>query len=223
MAVTDFDYITTRNKLIERAFRIVGVLRPGQTLSAGKQAQGEQALQSLIKFWQTDSEFIWTIKQQTVNLVAGTASYALGTDPKVIGVDAAWRVEGTVDMPVRVISWRDYNAIPEKTATGDVVQVAINNQSSPTLYVYNTPLNNGTLKLLVLTTVKDLDSAGDLGDFPPYWEEALTYGLADSLCDEYSIPLSEKDRITRKAQGAYTAARRFAPDRADDDFIESAF
>lgn len=223
MAASDYDYIATRNQIIDRAFRIVGVLRPGQVLSGGKLSQGLQALQSLIKFWQTDVEFPWTIVQKSVSLVAGTISYSLGSDPKIIGIDQAMLVNGTEETNIEVISWRKYNAITDKNTSSDVTQVAVDGLVPATMYVYANPSAAGTLNLLCLATIKDLDSASALGDFPPYWEEALTYGLADSLCDEYSIPISEKDRLSRKALDAYAAARRFRPDRPDDDFVESAF
>lgn len=62
MALSDYDFNTTRNEIIERAYRIIGKLDPGDTLPGDMMVQAVIALNSLVKSWQSKHVFLWTLR-----------------------------------------------------------------------------------------------------------------------------------------------------------------
>ncbi len=223
MAASDFDYIATRSRVIERAMRMVGAHSLGQVLSGAKMDQGVQAMQSMINLWQVDGAFFWTHKEFTVNLVIDQVEYALGSDPPVLGISSAMFVETDRERPLKVISRNDYAELTNKSDKDTPTEVALSFSKPATLLVNKKPTAVGVIKLWCAVKVKDLDLASNLADFFNLWEEALTYGLADALSDEYPLPVAEKDRLSVKAGGAYTTAKRFRPDRTEDEYVKPAF
>jgi hypothetical protein len=226
MAVTDYDFNSTRNEVIERAFRIIGALSLGETLSADQILQGVTALNHVVKSWQSDHIFLWTLKALTISpLVGGTATYALSTDPAVIAVDKAFLRQSNKDLPLEVISWRDYQELPNKTDSGDPTCVTIDNLPAPTLYTWPvvSSVTGKSLYLLCITKLKDWDLAAGSGDFPVKFVDALTYSLAANLADEYGLPLGERNQLERKAASFYDIAKRGDRDRSDYEFVSGAF
>lgn len=224
MAATDYDFNLTRNEIVERAFRIVGALTLGETLSAEQIEQGRIALNSLVKHWQTKHIFLWSMIMKNISLVAATDNYTMGTDPGIIGIDKAWWVNGTTDEPVTILSYREYQDIPDKTSTGNPTHVALNYQPpTPTLYVYPVPSANGTLKTLAITRLQDLDTSSGNAQIPIRFLEALVFGLAEVLSFEYPVTPSEANRIERRAGQTFLEAQKSDREMGDYEFVKSAF
>lgn len=222
MATTDYDFTATRNDLINRAFRLTGNLGLGETLSGDELTQGAEALNTLVKAWHAEGVFLWTMTLNTTALVASTASYALGND--IIGIDRAFRVDTNDDVPVRLISYRDYQGIHDKDASGDPTRVAIDyGRSTPTLYVWPVPTGAGTLKHLDITRMQDLDTAGATPQIPQRFLKALVYGLAADLADEHLVPLQERRYLDSKARELFMKAKASDVERQDYEFVSGAF
>lgn len=223
MAATDYDFNSTRNEIIERALRIVGALSTGETVSAEMVEQGRISLNHLVKTWQSDNLFLWTLVPQTQALTATVASYSLPTDPAVIAIDKAYLRISNNDTPVEVISYRNYIDIPNKTDPGDPVAVTVNNAISPTMYVYPVPATSRTLYYLAIVKLKDMDTAAGNANFPTQYLDALVYGLAANLADEYGLPISERELLVNKARQFYAVAKKSNRDRSDYEFVDGAF
>lgn len=223
MAASDFDFLPSRNKLIRRAFSIVGAIEKGDSLSADMLDQGIEALNSMVARWQTDMLFLWRQKEYTIDpWEVSTASKTLPSDPLSIGISSAQWWDGVDWQPLEVISYESYLAITDRTTTGDPEKIA----SAPgqlTAYIYPTPSVERKARLVLITKGKDFDTATESGEFAARWNDALVYGLADSLSDEYPIPLSERERISRKAVTFFDAAKRYDRDRSDSEFVEPAY
>lgn len=228
MASTDFDYISTRNEIIERALRIVGALELGEPMSAEQVAQGSQALNEMVKAWETERVFLWTLKNLSFSTVAGTASYAgsaLDTsNSSIIGIDAAYYYNGSTEEDLEVISWVEYQKIIDK-AVQDIPRLVavLPNANTITAYFWPTPAAIYTIKLSAVCRLKDFDSSSSTGDFPSRFTRALVYGLAYDLSDEYSLPVGEKDRIGVKANEALRKAKSSDLDREDDNCVKGAY
>ena len=54
-----------------------------------------------------------------------------------------------------------------------------------------------------------MTSSTDDFDFPPYWTEALIYGLSDRLAPEYGIPLQDRQLLTQQAERFHQNALLF--------------
>lgn len=224
MSLTDYDFNLTRNEIIERAYRIIGKLSMGETMSADMMAQAVIALNAMIKSWQSRNVFLWTIKEFTQALSSGVGSYSLASvEPPVYAIDSAYLRIDNSDRLVDVASWRQYTDLYDKTVKGDPTLVAINNALTPTLYVWPVPTQARTLYYTGIVKLKDFDSAGQSPDFPVRYLEAITFGLAHKLACEYGLPLQERRELERQAQSEFQEAKSGERERAEFEFVDGAF
>jgi len=224
MATTDYDFQSTRNQVIERAHRLV--LGPQTTaLSAEEMAYGVLALNEMIKSWQSGHVFLWKLQKLSFSTAATDKDYTLSTDPAVAWVDKAWLVHGTNDVyELEQISYRQYLDIEDPDSTGDPTHFAIDNQlGTPVMYVWPTPTQVKTINYLGVVLLKDAETASDNLDFPVRWSNALTYGLAAHLADEYLLPIRERQHLERKALDFFSQAKRGNNERSSNEHIEGAF
>ena len=212
MAITDFDYIATRNEIIEGAFRIVGALEAGQSLTADMLDQGVKALQLLIKSWSNEHLFLWSFEQSSFATVAAQEAYTTtdltGEDDAIIGLDKAWVVDSSEDLPLEVISWSRYNDIPDKTTNpGRPMVIAFKPTPSPSFDVWPSPDAAYTIKTLAIYPMQDFDTAAGTGDVPARFQKALKYCLAEDLFDEYPGPMNERQYVQGKAAELFRKAK----------------
>ena len=226
MATTDYDFNVTRSDIVSRAFRILGVLSPGQTLGGDETSQGVEALNAMITRWQSDHIFLWTQDVVTQALSDNTQTYSLPTDPQVLSVDKAFIRENNNDTPIDIIGWRDFQDIYNKANKGTPVRLAVDySTTTGTIYTYPTIGTAGSKVLFMLCTVKlkDFDTSTGNPDFRSAWIDALSYGLASQLCDEYSLPISERQYITGKAEGFYRAVKKTDVKRPSSMSLKGAY
>lgn len=209
MTATDFDYLATRNEIIEGAFRIVGALDIDQPLSAGMLDQGVKVLQLLIKDWANEHLFLWAFDQGSFATVASQEAYDSTLDQAIIGLDKAWVVDSNNDLPIEVISYSEYLDIFDKEInTGRPKAIAYKPTPSPSFYVWPSPDAIYTIKTLCVFPLEDFDTAGGSGDLPVRFQRALKYGLAEDLFDEYPGPMNERQYIQGKASLLFSKAKR---------------
>lgn len=224
MPLSDYDFNTTRNEIIERAYRIIGKLPPGEPLSGDMMVQAVIALNSMVKSWQSKHVFLWTLRDFTQTLTANVASYSLAaSDPAVYAIDRAYLRIDNIDTRLEVASWRQYWDIENKTSKGDPTLVALDTQITPTLYVWPVPQQTRTIRFTGIVKLKDFDTANGSADFPVRYVDALTFGLAHALSFEYGIPLPERREIERQYQSNFAEAKGGERDRADLEFCDGAF
>lgn len=212
MTATDFDYLATRNEIIEGAFRIVGVLEKGQTLTADLLDQGVKALQLLIKSWSNKHLFLWSFNQSSFATVAAQEAYTTtdlsADDDFIIGLDKAWYVDSDEDVPLEVISYSRYLDIYDKeTNSGRPCAIAFKPTPTPSFYIWPSPDAAYTIKLLSVYPLEDFDAAASIGDVPARFQRALKYGLAEDLFDEYPGPMNEREYVQGKAAVLFREAK----------------
>lgn len=214
MVATDFDYIATRNEIVQGAFRIVGALDPTQTISADMLVQGVEALQQLVKSWLNKHLCLWRLNQSSFATVSAQELYTTtdltGDDDTIIGLDKAWVVSGNDDLPLEVLSYSRYLDISNKEAdSGRPLAIAFKPTPDPTFYVWPSPNAAYTIKILAVYPLKDFDSASASGDVPARFQRALKYGLAEDLLDEYPGAMNARQYIQQKAHELFIEARNF--------------
>lgn len=223
MAASDYNFNVTRNEIIERAYRIIGKLSVGDTMSAEMLSQALVAMNSMIKSWQSKNVFLWTIKEFTLPLLASTKSYVAPTDPPIYAIDQAYLRLTNDDQRIQVASWRQYVDIWDKDSTGDPQVVALSTDITPTIYVWPVPTTSRTLYYTGIVKLKDFDTAGGNPDFPVRYVEAITYGLAHKLSSEYGLPIAERRELERQFQQEFAEAKGGERERADLEFVDGAF
>lgn len=218
-----YDFNLTRNEIIQRAYRIIGILGAGQPLTGDQLNHGATALNSMVKHWQNDHIHLWTLTNSTIALSQGTDNYSLAS-ANLIGIDMAWLRINSVDFKLKQISWREFSEIDNKANFEAQPECfALNGAISSSLYVYPTPNQAYTLHYVMVKKLADFDAGTDNPDFAPKWLEALSYGLAANLADEFGIPLSERSYITAKAEEFKRVARAGDWEGSDEQFIKGLY
>lgn len=242
-AAGDFDYVATRNQIIEGAMRIVGALDPDQTLTPALLSQGVKALQLLVKSWQNEHLFLWNFDigsfvtvaaQEWYQNLAGLSSNALS---QAIGLDKAWLVDSSGnDLELEVLSYSRYLDIRTKTtSTGRPTHIAFKptfdadvsanvSEKHASFFLWPSPDAVYTIKPLVVFPLKDVDAAGGAGEIPVRFQRALKYGLAEDLFDEYPAEsLNKMQYVQDKAANLFLTAKRSDQPQETTNEVEGLF
>lgn len=208
MAATDYDFSLTRSEILQQAFRKVGILGDGQTLTGEQSLQGVTALNMLVKQWQTKDIFLWQIVEQTTTFAVDEKSKLI--DNSIIGIDKAWYVDGDNDVPVRIVSYRDYQEIINKETQANTPYVCALgfDQYAPTLYIWPEASGSISFKWLGVLRLQDMDTAGGGADIPQRFELALVYGLACILADDYGILVKERQFLRNEYDRYFFEAQK---------------
>lgn len=223
MAPTDFDYLATRNEVIQRAFRIVGALEPGQVLSGEMLVQGIDALQMLVKSWSNKHLFLWSFDETSFATVAAQVAYAASLDQEIIGLDKAWVTDSNEEIPIEVVPYSRYLDITDRQATGRPTLIAYKPTPQPSFYLWPVPDIIYTVKALCIYPLKDFDEAAESGDVPARFQKALTYCLAEDLFDEYPGPMNEREYVASKAAILFREAKNSDMPMETTDEVEGLF
>lgn len=110
------------------------------------------------------------------------------------------------DNEIPVLSWsRDeyFNQV-NKLSQGTVVNCYYSPQlDNGRLYVWQTASSvNDFVRFTFERPMEDILTGDDDIDMPVEWMEALVYGLAARLVDDYETPIAKMDRIVAKAEAA---------------------
>ena len=222
-----FNLTTNRDGIIARSLRIVGAIGQGETPSASAVTEAAEALNDLVKEWEADGMPLWAIRQFSFSMTSGVSAYSIGIGQTIdqnapLKIFQCWNrtVSGSLDSPVLVITRQEYNMFGSKTTSGTPSNMWYNppggiggTESVGTITLYPTPDSSAASDKIVVCTGQfpfmDFDSATDVPDFPPYWFNAIKWGLADQLAYEYGIGVTQRAQISKKAEMHKEAALSF--------------
>jgi hypothetical protein len=208
------------NTIVYAALRKVGAFNSSGTPRAEQVSDATAELNDMLKEWQGD-ELSWLRKFIYVTLVAAQASYDIGpTSTDLVHSDVAaatdylqrpLKIHGATrrdssgnEVPISPCSRGDYLAKTSKASTGTVVDYYYDPQrDNGKLFVWPTPAT-GVTDMIVLDVDRIIEDAGTDGstmtlDIPPDWINAVKYGLAFRISDEYGLPASEQATLAKKA------------------------
>lgn len=217
------NYSVNRNQMINAALRIINVYTEAYTPSSFEVASAAETLNLMLKAWQADGLQLTTRKTKSFNLVSGTGSYTLGTAGTVV-MDRPLRILSCslkqtstgAETPISPMSRDQYHTLSIKTQSGLPSQFMYDPQlTSGVIYFWPVMNTTGyTAELLYLKPYDDLDSSTDDFEFPAEWMEAIKYGLAARLSDEYGLSLQERGYLYSKAEAAKNAVDGFDVENA---------
>ncbi|MDE3208346.1 MAG: hypothetical protein KGL58_05855, partial [Pseudomonadota bacterium] len=106
------------------AYRKLGVLADGVTLSPTQITNGAEALNNLIYAWHADGMPLWAIKEYTFNLTQGQNQYSIGVaqalnTPAPLKIFQAYTRDllSSTDIPMNIYTHYDFNLLANKTPT----------------------------------------------------------------------------------------------------------
>jgi hypothetical protein len=221
--VATYDFVQTRDQIIKRALRIVGVLSDGDTPTTDQVNNAADALNAMVKRWQNDHIFLWTLVDVTQSASAGTASYSLSSSNLVSLHGAFIRDASNNDTPLVQIKYTEYLEIYNKTDRGEPDRFAWDYQLSGKIYLYPTPDATYSVHVIGVKLLADFDASGDSPDAAARWIDALVYGLSDSLADEYLLPGAERQYIHGKAETYKQLAKTGDRQISETEFSSGAY
>lgn len=115
------------------------------------------------------------------------------------------------ETPVAFESHQHFFRLPDKQSQGSISE-ATYDRTLPegVLYVWQTPANSSEqVRFTYERKIEDFIENDDCPDFPKYWMEALTFGLAQRLAAKYNVPAARKADIKEMAYETMEQALSF--------------
>ena len=168
---TDFDLDVA--EIIEEAYERCGLeVRTGYDIKTAR-----RSMNLMFADWANRGLNLWTVKQATLSLTAGTATYTL--DPSYTDLlQVSLRRSGT-DFELSKMSRGEYLGLPNKTTQGRPSQYFYNRQTTPQITLWATPENStDTLIYYYVKRIEDVDTFTNTTDAPFRFLPCIVAGLA---------------------------------------------
>lgn len=207
-----------RDSLITAALRKLAVLSGGSSPEAYQITNAAEALNAMLKTFQTDGMPLWAMKSYTFTTVVGQSQYAIGVSqaldtPYPLKVTQAWRnvSSNSSNVPMNVYTDYNFNLLPLATSSGTPVNLYYQPQNEVgNINLWPKPADaTTTITIRYQRPFEDMNSATDDLDFPSYWTEAVIYGLALRLAPEYGVPLQDRQLLQKEAEFFHQQALSF--------------
>lgn len=195
--------------IIEEAYERCGLeVRTGYDAKTAR-----RSLNIMFSEWANRGVNLWTVKQATLTLTSGTATYSSANglaSPMNDILEVAIRRSGT-DYEVDRISRGEYLNVPNKTSTGRPSQFYFNRQTSPEISLWPTP-ENSTDQLVYhyITRIEDADALTNNADVPYRFIPCMVAGLA------YYLSLKKAPERVQLLKAVYEEEFQRAGDEDED-------
>jgi len=222
MAATDYDFLLTKTELLEEAYRKVGSLADGESLSASQVDTGTKKLNLILKALGDDGVQLFTYVTESVSLVAGTGEYNVPDTNGLSIVDRCHIVDNSNDFRLDRLDFFEYEDLITKDASGRPVCFP---QSSDglTIRLYPVPEKAYTLKVHGIRKLKDWVESNDTGEFPAKWLNVLKYALAVELAEDDGESMSFIQHLRNRASEEYVKARSKTLNVSDSRRMKGAY
>ena len=214
---TNFETTFSISDIVEEAYERIGIRGV-----SGYQLKGaRRSLNILFQEWANRGLHYWEVANNSITLVSGQATYTMfrstsdGTSDAtaVYGVDdvleASFR-DSNVDTPLTKINRSTYQALSNKTSTGQPTQYFVQRLiDRVTVTLYLTPGSSEAGKFLNYYYVKRIQDAGDYtneADVPYRFVPCMTAGLAYYLAIKFApdrvqmLKMLYEDELNRALQ-----------------------
>ncbi len=193
-----FDKNFSIDEIVEEAYERIGL----QNVSGYQLKTARRSLNILFQEWGNRGLHYWQIANNDITLVDGQAVYTMfrstgdGTSDAtaVYGVDdileAVYRNSSSVDTPLTKINRSTYQALSNKTSTGQPTQYFVQRFiDKVTITLYLTPGSDQAGKFINYYYVKRIQDVGDYtnaSDVPYRFVPCMCSGLAFYLAQKYA-------------------------------------
>ncbi|MDE2097571.1 MAG: hypothetical protein KGL39_10020 [Patescibacteria group bacterium] len=224
--------LVNRDDIISASLRLLEVIGVGETPEIEDFTNSAQALNIMVKAWQIDGYKLWAVKDLSLPLVSGNATYQIGpsaTGTGALVTDRPLRLQDSCyirdsnghDTSVMIVSRQEYNILGAKSSPATPTQIFYDPQlTNGVLTVFPAPVDSThTLHLIVQKPLADFNLSTDNPDFPQEWYQALKWGLAAELGLEYGVPERKIARIEQKAAIFKEQLNNWSQEEADVYFV----
>ena len=170
------DFNLDASDIIEEAYE-----RCGLEVRTGYDARtARRSLNLMFSDWANRGVNLWTVRQGTLTLVPGTATYNEdnGLEAGMSDIlEVALRRDNT-DFEVDRISRGEYLNVPNKTTQGRPSQFYFNRQIKPEVTMWPTPDAADTLVYYYIKRIEDIDTSKNDAEVPFRFIPCMVAGLA---------------------------------------------
>ncbi len=184
--------MATAQTIINRSLRLLRQIAAGVSPTADETADALVALNAMLDSWRNERLMVYSIQDETLNLVSNQRTYTIGpagnlNTVRPVRIEAAYIVSNNQSYDVRIVNEEEYAALPSKLTTSTWPDRVYYQPSmaTGTLYCYPVPSQVSALHLLTWTTFTAFATAGDTVTLPPGFEDALAFNLAIRISSEY--------------------------------------
>jgi hypothetical protein len=213
-----YTFSRTLDQVRSLVLRKIRYLGRGRTASADDAAIVDEAMDLRLKELHALGVLWWNVSPAVTDLAltasVATKSLSAVTD-YLFPVSAALRISGD-DIPLEIISHRQYQAIPNKADTGEPEQVHI---SGGTAYFYPTPDDTYTVKLTYQAIAADTASP-DQPDVPVAMLRSFVTLVAADCADDFGVPEQRVMRLKAEAKDAERTLRILNTERVTSTPVE---
>lgn len=203
----------TAGSMILRALQIIGEKRVDGTLTANEKTAYVAALNSMMDSWSIDRSLIQYLQAEHFSLVAGTASYTIGSGgtfntvrPSRIEYPTYVRDSNNYDQPCQIITYPVYETLVAKQ-TGNTYPAYIAYDAGyasglGTIYLYPKPAANLTLYIHTWKPLQSFTDETTALAMPPGYQRAIEFNFAVEICPGYINLQPEAIKIARESLAA---------------------
>ena len=194
------------------ALRKLGVIAIGQEPDYDEIAPLLEALNLMVKSWETTGPNLWRNTEGFLPLVNATPTYSLTLDNPLRIVECRYRYPDGHDLPLKRLSRIQYKNLPVKNSPGSTTQYYFDPQeSSQTLSLWPV-LNVVTTDQVVYTFQRRfqmLQSPNDTLDIPQEHLRTVGYSLAEDQLSKYGVGGERAARIETNAKQLRRQSKAF--------------
>ena len=189
---TSFDL--SIDEIVEEAYERIGIrINSGYDIKSAR-----RSLNILFSEWGNRCVHLWKVELDQVALVQGQASYTVSTDVSDVleaYISSTSGTPGTTtnDLSLTKIDRSTYAALPNKGTQGQPSQYYVDRQTTPVIYLYQTPdLSTYTyLKYYVIKRIEDAGAYTNTADVAYRFIPCMCAGLAYYLAIKRSPQRAE--------------------------------
>lgn len=204
--------MATGQTLVNRAMRLLGLINSGESPTSTESDDALIAINAMLDSWRNDRLMTYALQDESLTLVAADFSYTIGSGGQLnttrpVSIESCYCRANSLDYPVRVIQFDEWNSIVDKTATSDIPEVVYYEptMATGTLLVWPVPT---TANVLHLTTRVPLTALvlGTTVSLPPGWEDAIASNGAIAIAAEFQI--DPRQSVVKMSQDSLKGIKR---------------
>ena len=202
-----FDKTFAIDEIIEEAYERIGL----QGVSGNQLRQARRSLNIMFQEWGNRGLHYWEVANNSITLVNGQAVYTMfrstgdGTSDAtaVYGVDdvleAVYRNSSSVDSPLTKINRSTYQALSNKTSTGQPSQYFVQRFiDKVTITLYLTPGSSeagNTINYYYVKRIQDVGDYTNATDVPYRFVPCMASGLAYYLSQKFKPEITQQMKL----------------------------
>lgn len=187
----------TGRDLISASLRLIGAIAPGESPTSAEATDGLSAINRMIDSWSNESLMVYSKTREVFSLVAGDASYTIGTGgnfntTRPQNIDAATLLIGTVEYPLKDLSESEWASVAQKGISAKPHSFYMEGTYPlETINLYPTPSAADSIVLYAWKPITQISTLDTTLSLPPGYERALVYNGALELSSEYGRQVTE--------------------------------